>query len=271
MNKKFGENNVLKDNDLLVKSRPCRMKRQKKFFDEIERETATRAVPIKKSKYTIKSSSPKGLAASTHVKKTSGYKSQKLLQKHSMEYDDDDEWLEALCQGEMEYDDDRVSPKSCSSPLTARQKTNPEASLPLFDLRDEPRDCDVVISEEEKEVCRNPETIEQLVGVSTSTTMSVVGNQQRKRRTVVHAKSFDKPPMILTLSNRHQTTVSYPPGYPLPSFTTTLTRAPPAVRLCSVCRLRPRKYDCSETKAALCSLECYRINKATFVNTFLVS
>ena len=62
------------------------------------------------------------------------------------------------------------------------------------------------------------------------------------------------------ISKNGERTLSLAPGmeYPIKKSKSTCVKS--EVKLCSVCNIKPKKYNCSKTNRFLCSLECYKTN-----------
>ncbi|CAK8677225.1 unnamed protein product [Clavelina lepadiformis] len=181
--------------------------------------------------------------------------------------DDEEAWLEALEKGEL--DDNGEIPKAKDlSLLTARQKAlldrNYSSNLveEITTLREE-----VTEEEKQKRIEKNKrrklqaakkaketqkQTIKKLVEIP-----SKFVKEKTKPCTATNRNNLFE--MIKYINRRDMVVMSYPHGfeYPLKPQTSHPTPNP---RMCSVCGLQRRKYECAKTRQSLCSLHCYKQN-----------
>ena len=80
---------------------------------------------------------------------------------------------------------------------------------------------------------------------------------------------FEGYPLITyRISRDGERTLSLAPGMEYP-IKKSISLPKPEVKLCSVCKLKPKKYNCSKTKRYLCSFECYQNNLKSIGNVIL--
>ena len=71
---------------------------------------------------------------------------------------------------------------------------------------------------------------------------------------------FEGYPLITyRISRNGERTLSLAPGMEYPIKKSNIVPKP-VVKLCSVCKSKPKKYNCSKTNRYLCSFECYQAN-----------
>ncbi|XP_004634173.1 INO80 complex subunit B [Octodon degus] len=194
------------------------------------------------------------------------------------EEEEEQRWLDALEKGELDDNGD-LKKEINERLLTARQRallqkarSQPSPMLPL----PVPAGCpapalteEMLLKREERarkrrlQAARRAEehknqTIERLTKTAAPSGRGGRGAARGERR---GGRAAAPTPMVRYCSGAQGCTLSFPPGVPAPaavSQRTALAGPPPR---CSVpgCP-HPRRYACSRTGQALCSLQCYRIN-----------
>ncbi|XP_053560376.1 INO80 complex subunit B isoform X2 [Bombina bombina] len=193
------------------------------------------------------------------------------------EQDEESRWLDALERGELDVNGD-LKREIDESLLTARQKAllQKQQALPhtLFSPTEYQRPPpelseEMLVKREEKARKRRlqaakkaeeskKQTIERLTKTSKSR-----GNKPNREKRGRHPTC----PTIRYQNSAEGITVSFPPGIPGPTPAEPLP-ALPAPTMCSVpgCG-NAKKYSCSRTGVALCSLGCYRKNLLSTTHT----
>jgi len=210
--------------------------------------------------------------------------------------DDDEAWLEALENGQL--DDNGCIPKQRDvSLLTARQKTklmsatggsSAAASSSLSScfsnggLRAVQLSGEAKRKREKENLKRKVQTIRKRGETKRQTLeklLKTVAGDHHSHHSKIGSRrnsavaggdksvvvtsapvATQKPtvPMIRCVSNATRTVISYPAGVGCPVKASPVE--PPALRLCDVCKANPRKYECSTNRKSLCSLRCYKQN-----------
>nr|KAF6447117.1 INO80 complex subunit B [Rousettus aegyptiacus] len=194
------------------------------------------------------------------------------------EEEEEQRWLDALEKGELDDNGD-LKKEINERLLTARQRallqkaqSQPSPMLPLPVAGDCPAPAlteEMLLKREERarkrrlQAARRAEehknqTIERLTKTAAPSARGGRGSARGERR---GGRTAAPAPMVRYSSGAQGSTLSFPPGVPTPvpvSQRPSLS-GPPA--RCSVpgCP-HPRRYACSRTGQALCSLQCYRIN-----------
>ncbi|KAM6220466.1 INO80 complex subunit B [Rhynchocyon petersi] len=192
------------------------------------------------------------------------------------EEEEEQRWLDALEKGELDDNGD-LKKEINERLLTARQRAmlqkarsqpSPALPLPIAGGPAPPLTEEMLLKREERarkrrlQAARRAEehknqTIERLTKTAAPGGRGGRGAARGERR---GGRASAPAPMVRYLSGAQGTALCFPPGVAAPAPVSTLPCPGPGPR-CSVpgCP-HPRRYACSRTGRALCSLQCYRIN-----------
>ena len=129
--------------------------------------------------------------------------------------------------------------------------------------------------ENEKREESKKKTVDKLL--TTKSTLPNSGSPSNQEGLPTNASSETEPqskpssnlkpaqPVITYRVTATQRQLLYPRGvdYPLAAQKAV---PKPAVVLCSICNVQPKKYSCSKTRKPLCSLACYKANQGLNAN-----
>ena len=101
------------------------------------------------------------------------------------------------------------------------------------------------------------------VANSTSTIQNSAGNCNNAASDL-NVQTAVKVPSVSYTVTASQRLLSYPAGMEYP-IVQAKTKLPPAAKTCAVCKIQPKKYNCSKTQKPLCSLACYKANAMQIV------
>ncbi|KAK7171109.1 hypothetical protein R3I94_001121 [Phoxinus phoxinus] len=180
--------------------------------------------------------------------------------------DEEERWLDALEKGELD-DNGELKKEIDESLLTARQKAllHKQQIQPLLELpmgyKEKELTAEMMQKREERARKRRLQAAKKAEESKNQTIERLTKTSKAKIKSMRERKSKQaQVPMVRYSSSAQGAGVSYPVGIPVP--TPAAAPAPPPVPAsCGVsgCSNR-RKYSCSQTGTALCSLECYRRN-----------
>nr|XP_004668320.2 INO80 complex subunit B [Jaculus jaculus] len=196
------------------------------------------------------------------------------------EEEEEQRWLDALEKGELDDNGD-LKKEINERLLTARQRallqkarSQPSPVLPLPVAGGSPAPAlteEMLLKREERarkrrlQAARRAEehknqTIERLTKTAAPSGRGARGGARGERRGG-RAAAPAPAPMVRYCSGAQGSTLSFPPGIPSPAALSQRPAPSSPPPRCSVpgCP-HPRRYACSRTGQALCSLQCYRIN-----------
>lgn len=194
------------------------------------------------------------------------------------EEEEEQRWLDALEKGELDDNGD-LKKEINERLLTARQRallqkarSQPSPTLPLPVAGGCPAPAlteEMLLKREERarkrrlQAARRAEehknqTIERLTKTAAPSGRGGRGAARGERR---GGRAAAPAPMVRYSSGAQGSTLSFPPGVPAPAALSQRPAPSGPPPRCSVpgCP-HPRRYACSRTGQALCSLQCYRIN-----------
>ncbi|KAL0619895.1 INO80 complex subunit B [Plecturocebus cupreus] len=194
------------------------------------------------------------------------------------EEEEEQRWLDALEKGELDDNGD-LKKEINERLLTARQRallqkarSQPSPMLPLPVAEGCPAPAlteEMLLKREERarkrrlQAARRAEehknqTIERLTKTAAPSGRGGRGAARGERR---GGRAAAPAPMVRYCSGAQGSTLSFPPGVPAPTAVSPRPSPSGPPPRCSVpgCP-HPRRYACSRTGQALCSLQCYRIN-----------
>ncbi|XP_006172560.2 INO80 complex subunit B isoform X2 [Camelus dromedarius] len=194
------------------------------------------------------------------------------------EEEEEQRWLDALEKGELDDNGD-LKKEINERLLTARQRAllqkarsqpSPMLSLPVAGVCPAPALTEEMLLKREErarkrrlQAARRAEehknqTIERLTKTAAPSGRGGRGATRGERR---GGRAAAPAPMVRYSSGAQGSTLSFPPGVPAPAPVSPRPSPPGPPPRCSVpgCP-HPRRYACSRTGQALCSLQCYRIN-----------
>ncbi|CAN9509309.1 unnamed protein product [Ophioblennius macclurei] len=180
--------------------------------------------------------------------------------------DEEERWLDALEKGELD-DNGELKKEVDESLLTARQKAllHKQQSTPLLELpmgyKEKEVTAEMMQKREERARKRRlqaakkaEENKNQTIERLTKTSKARIKSLKDRKAKQSHA------PTVRYSDSVRGVAISYPPGVPAPAPAPPLA-PPPAPPGCGVSGCSNlRRYSCSRTGVALCSLECYRRN-----------
>ncbi|XP_055256009.1 INO80 complex subunit B [Moschus berezovskii] len=194
------------------------------------------------------------------------------------EEEEEQRWLDALEKGELDDNGD-LKKEINERLLTARQRAllqkarsqpSPMLSLPVAGGCPAPALTEEMLLKREErarkrrlQAARRAEehknqTIERLTKTAAPSGRGGRGASRGERR---GGRAVAPAPMVRYSSGAQGSTLSFPPGVPAPTPVSQRPAPSGPPPRCSVpgCP-HPRRYACSRTGQALCSLQCYRIN-----------
>ncbi|XP_015705708.1 INO80 complex subunit B isoform X2 [Coturnix japonica] len=182
------------------------------------------------------------------------------------EEEEEERWLDALEKGELD-DNGELKKEVDESLLTARQRAllHKQRSQPLLELpmgyKAKELTEEMLVKREERARKRRLQAAKKAEENKKLTIERLTRTNKAKVKALRERRARPPPCAVVQYRNNAQLiTVSFPAGSALPLLPSSAPPVPP-VQLCGVsgCTNR-RRYRCSSTGTALCSMACYKRN-----------
>ncbi|XP_078448990.1 INO80 complex subunit B-like [Lampetra planeri] len=201
------------------------------------------------------------------------------------EDEEEKRWLDALERGELD-DNGELKKEVDESLLTPRQRallhrdaapTQPLLELPMG-YKEKEMTAEMLMKRAERARTRRlqaarkaEESRKQTIERLTKTGRAKSGGKAGGRVGALGRRWPMAPTVRYSSSASEGTTVSFPPGFPLPALLGPAPPPPPAPSQALDCGVpgctNRKRYSCAKTGVPLCSLECYRKNLALQANS----
>ncbi|RZC42298.1 zf-HIT domain containing protein [Asbolus verrucosus] len=207
--------------------------------------------------------------------------STKKRKKRDSASSDEERWLTAIESGKLEDVDDelkKIKPKDPAL-MTARQRAmydrgvdgSPSITTPtLMSLptgyKEKVMTAEAIQKAAIKSQKRKQLADEKREKDKKKTMERLLKKQESKAAKAAKIKiAKTSAPMILYRQNSNMTTMVFPAGMDWPLKSSTEKKEPPKPKFCAMGCGNLKKYSCSQTKAPLCSLTCYKKNISNMI------
>lgn len=212
-------------------------------------------------------------AANSNVKPSN--KKTRRTRRGSGTSSDEERWLNAIESGKLEQVDGEMKKMKDPKLMTARQRAMYERSMEK-DPTPAEQDVLMALPTGYKEKVMTAEAIEKAQLISKKrkqqaderreknkreTMDRLLKKQESKVTKVAKNKTIKVTVPVISYydSTANGSHISYPIDMEFP-IKAQLARTPPTIKLCGVCNIEQKRYNCSKTNIPLCSFQCYKLN-----------